>query len=474
MIAKPAFSLLWILACCLLGGCANTLVARAETTAASRIASIADERAVASALTVADAHGEVRPADRVASLRRLGDEGREALLQRQLAAMVAFGDVRLYEGTDSRLLVDGPETFAAMFDAIARARRTILLESYIIDDAEVARSLARLLLTKRAEGVQVAVIYDDIGSITTPDGYFEEMRRGGVMVCAFNPVSPLRRPGYWDITHRDHRKILVVDDRIAFTGGINISGVYASGSSQFGRGRDYHREAGWRDTQLQLRGPAVEPLAILVRQTWLEQGCEGGVPGFDPGQPSGGGTAGDDVAWVIASSPDDERNRIYAMLLAAIDASVASIHLTMAYFAPGEDMVAALEDAARRGVEVQLILPSQSDFRPVLYAGRSYYQRLLDAGVDIHEFGNAVLHAKTAVIDGVISTVGSSNMDWRSFGGNNEVNVVVLGRDFARRMQAMFQDDLAASRRITPEAWAGRALHERLLEGLARVLEPLW
>ncbi|MCB1887485.1 MAG: cardiolipin synthase B [Rhodocyclaceae bacterium] len=473
MTRVPCLTLLLLL-CAALAGCAGTRVARDETTAASRMASVADERSLAAAVSVADADGQLTHRERVAAIRKLGDEGRQTLLERQLAALATFGELQLHEGTRGELLVDGPATFAAMFDAIARARRTILLESYIIDDAEVSQALARLLAAKRAEGVLVAVIYDDIGSVTTPDGYFDALRRSGVMVCAFNPVSPLERPGYWDITHRDHRKILVVDDRIAFTGGINISGVYASGSLRFGRGPHFEREVGWRDTQLQLQGPAVEALAVLVRQTWLAQGCEGEVPGFDPDQPAGGGRAGDDVAWVIASSPDDERNRIYAMLLAAIDASLASIHLTMAYFAPGEDMIAALSDAARRGVQVQLILPSRSDFRPVLYAGRSYYQRLLEAGVDIHEFEHAVLHAKTAVIDGVISTVGSSNMDWRSFGGNNEVNVVVLGRDFARQMEAMFQDDLAASRRITPEAWQERPLPERMLELLARLFEPLW
>ncbi len=474
MRRDPALTFLLLLLSLALAGCASTLVAREESTAASRIASLADERSLAEAVRVADANGALPHEARVAAIRRVGEEGRQDLLERQLAALASFGDVRLYEGTHGQLLVDGPATFAAMFDAIARARRTILLESYIIDDAEVAHSLARLLVAKRAEGVLVAVIYDDIGSITTPDGYFESMRRGGVLVCAFNPVSPLKRPGYWGITHRDHRKILVVDDEIAFTGGINISGVYASGSLRFGRGATYDREAGWRDTQLQLRGPAVEALAMLVRQTWLEQGCTGEVPGFTPGEPAGGGTAGDDVAWVIASSPDDTRNHIYAMLLAAIDASVTSIHLTMAYFAPGKDMVDALADAARRGVEVQLILPAESDFRPVLYAGRSYYRRLLEAGVQIHEFEQAVLHAKTAVIDGVISTVGSSNMDWRSFGGNNEVNVVVLGRDFARQMESMFYDDLRASRPITLADWSDRALPERVLEWLARLFEPLW
>ena len=434
---------------------------------------MADTRAVAAIVDLADEDGPQSPAERLAWLRRTGPTHRP-LLTRQLAAMAATGEVDLYADNEALLLKDGPQTFAAMFEAIAGARRTILLESYIIDDAEVAWALARMLIRKRSEGVRVGVIYDDIGSLTTPSGYFDALRLGNVLVCAFNPVNPARRPGYWGIDHRDHRKILVVDDRIAFTGGINISGVYASGSIGFGRGRDYDREAGWRDTQLRLRGPAVEPLAALLRQTWLSQGCDGELPGFEADAPSGGGAAGETSMWVVPSSPDDDYNRIYAMMLSAIEASQVSVRLTMAYFAPGREMADALCNAARRGVSVQMILPAASDFLPVLYAGRSYYQALLAAGVEIYEFEHAVLHAKTAIVDGVVSTVGSSNMDWRSLVGNNEVNVVVLGAPFAAAMQAMFTEDLAASKKITIADWRARPLRQRLLETLARIFERWW
>jgi cardiolipin synthase len=177
---------------------------------------------------------------------------------------------------------------------------------------------------------------------------------------------------------------------------------------------------------------------------------------------------------IVASSPDDDASRIYAMLLTAIDASQRSVYMTMAYFAPGEEMIDALCDAAGRGVDVQLVLPSKSDFSPVLHAGRSYYQRLLEAGVKIYELQDAVLHAKTAVIDGVVSTVGSSNLDWRSFTSNDEVNAVVFGEDFGDAMTRMFRQDQANSRRVTPEAWAERPLLQRTKETFARLLERLW
>jgi cardiolipin synthase len=162
------------------------------------------------------------------------------------------------------------------------------------------------------------------------------------------------------------------------------------------------------------------------------------------------------------------------MLLAAIDTAQRSIHLTMAYFAPGQDMIDALTDAARRGVDVQLVLPSVSDFAPVLYAGQSYYDHLLSAGVRIHELQHAVLHSKTAVIDGVVSTVGSSNLDWRSFSANNEVNAVVYGDDFGDTMQRMFEQDVAASREVTLERWRARSPWARVRELAARAFEAWW
>jgi cardiolipin synthase len=176
----------------------------------------------------------------------------------------------------------------------------------------------------------------------------------------------------------------------------------------------------------------------------------------------------------MPSSPTDAFNKIYALLLTAIDASQKSVYLTMAYFAPGRDMIDALCEAAERGVDVQLVLPSVSDFTPVLHAGRSYYERLLRSGVKLYELQDAVLHAKTAVIDGVVSTVGSSNMDWRSFVGNNEVNAVIIGEDFGDSMTRMFRRDLEASEKITLEQWARRSPLQRAKETLARLFENWW
>jgi cardiolipin synthase len=205
-----------------------------------------------------------------------------------------------------------------------------------------------------------------------------------------------------------------------------------------------------------------DPVPILARAAAAGSPEAGTAEGGGGGEPAG--REGDDAA---------PGNRIYAALLAAIDASRRSVHLTMAYFAPGADMVRALADAARRRVEVVLVLPGRSDFSLVLHAGRSYYDELLAAGVRIHEMDDAMMHAKTAVIDGVFATVGSSNMDWRSWVDNSEVNVIVLGDDFARELEAQFERDLAASRPVTLEAWRRRGVGPRFMEFVGRVAERL-
>lgn len=461
----------WLIATALLAGCSTApIVPRADRPLVTPRAPSTQQ--VAQQVSVQGHRGRLTGAERQALLARLGAQGNATLLQRHLVAQASLGAIDLTASNEARLLLDGPATFGAMFDAIERARSSILIESYIVEDAAIAQRLAALLARKRAEGLDVAMIYDDVGSFATPAAYFDGLRASGVAVCAFNPVNPLKSPSYWNITHRDHRKIVAIDRQVAYTGGINISAVYSSGS--FGRGRPAARSAnddGWRDTHIELRGPAAATLDDLFRQTWNSQGCEGTLK---PPAQAAPRAPGRHVVQVIPSAPSDDYNRIYAMLLAAIDTAQRSIHLTMAYFAPGQDMIDALSDAAQRGVDVQLVLPSVSDFAPVLYAGQSYYDHLLAAGVRIHELQHAVLHSKTAVIDGVVSTVGSSNLDWRSFSANNEVNAVVYGDDFGDTMQRMFEQDVAASQEVTLERWRARSPWARVRELAARAFEAWW
>jgi cardiolipin synthase A/B len=467
--------ILWLFSTLYLCSCATgSVIARQDLPSPSELQS-PDSKFVAQQLEASGPRGRLSSLERERMITRLGLQGNASSVQRHLAAMSAQSEVELYQGNEAKLLVDGPATFKAMFAAIETATQSVLLESYIIEDVEIAQRLASLLSKKRAQGVLVAMIYDGLGSFGTEESYFEGLRAAGVLVCAFNPVKPTKRIGYWRISQRDHRKILTVDSQWAFTGGINISAVYSSGSFSKSQrsNRSVNPKEGWRDTQVQIRGPGALALDELFRKTWVSQRCEGDLP-KSIAKPLTKQAFGADVIRIIPSTPSDVSNPIYTLLLTSIDASQRSIFVTMAYFAPGEDLIDALCDAALRGVDVQLILPSVSDFSPVLYAGQSYYQRLLKSGVKIFELQSAVLHAKTAVIDGVVSTIGSSNLDWRSFTSNYEVNAVMMGEDFGDAMTKMFRDDLAASRQVVLIEWEKRSLWRRTKEQVSKALERFW
>ncbi|MBX3606595.1 MAG: cardiolipin synthase B [Piscinibacter sp.] len=450
-----------------LSGCASAL--RPERAAQVASAASAPPATAPVGLTASNAQGPVS-ARRVVA--QVAAEGRPGLARRHLERIAAQRGAHLYSDNAARLLIDGPQTFAAMRAALHAARSRVLLESYIFDDEGVAAEMGSLLVERARAGVGVAVLYDSLGSRASSDSFFDGLRAGGVAVCAFNPVNPLRRPGYWGISQRDHRKFLIVDDQVGFTGGINISQVYAAGSSGPARRRAVSPQAapegGWRDTHVELRGPVVPALAAAYEAQWHTQGCRDALPAAPSGAPR---AAGATTVQLLLSDPEDEHNPIYEALLGAIESAQRSVHLTMAYFAPGKRMAEALAGAARRGVEVVLILPSRSDFDLVLYAGRAYYGELLAAGVRIHELQSALLHAKTAVIDGVWSTVGSSNMDWRSWVDNSEANAVVLGDDFGRALEAQFALDLADARPVQPQDWARRGPAERVMELIGRLAE---
>jgi len=265
---------------------------------------------------------------------------------------------------------------------------------------------------------------------------------------------------------------LVVDGRIAYTGGINLSSVYGdAGGSQPSR----HEQQGkpgketWRDTQVRLEGPVAAEFQKLFLAQWKgESGDDLPDAGFFPKVPP----AGDALVHVIATSPDQATPEFHATFVSAVANAEKTIRLTQAYFAPPAEQLEALEAAARRGVRVQLVLPKKTDQPKVVYAGRSHYSELLDAGVEIYERRGVLLHAKTAVIDGVWSVVGSANLDYRSVLYNDEVNAVVLGPEFGGQMDAMFERDLAQSDRIDPEAWRRRPFLSRAKEWLASLLEP--
>jgi cardiolipin synthase len=397
--------------------------------------------------------------------RRSGDID---ILEKQIALEQAINDSPLILGNKTTLLKDGPATYAAMFKAIGSAQDHINLESYIIEDDAVGREFSDLLLAQQRRGIQVNLIYDSVGGLNTPKLFYDRLKQAGVAVLEFNPVNPLAARGTWLINNRDHRKLLIVDGRTAFIGGINISSVYSSGSILRRAAKPTQNGSNWRDTDLQLDGPVVAEFQKLFLQTWAKQH---GPPLAQKNYYPTLSRAGNDIVRTIGSTPDDPYSLLYLTLMSAIGNAEKQVYLTNAYFVPDPQLRKALTDAATRGVDVRLILPSRSDSALVFHAGRAHYADLLAGGVHIYELTGALLHAKTAMVDGVWSTVGSTNLDWRSFMDNDEIDAVILGRDFAAQMAAMFAADLAASQAIDPTTWQDRPMQFKLKEWLAQWLE---
>jgi len=372
----------------------------------------------------------------------------------------------LIAGNAVTLLYDGPQTMASMMQAIAAAKDHINLETYIFDQDAVGLQFADLLMERQRSGVQVHIIYDAIGTIGTPQAFFDRMRDAGIRMVAFNPVNPLKLVGPWAPNNRDHRKILVVDGRVGFTGGVNISSTY-SNSSLFRSKSRSQANVGWRDTHIRIEGPAVAALQWEFLSSWEGQQAPAlSDSNFFPPLPS----VGDKLVRILASAPQGDQD-IYAAYLLAISAAEKSVHITCAYFVPDVQILKALTDAARRGVDVKIILPGVLESGLVFYAGRSFYADLLASGVRVYELQIAVLHAKTAVIDRIWSTVGSTNIDLRSFLHNYELNAVVLDPAFGLALESAFEEDLRYSVEVSAAQWAQRPLADRVKEWAARRLE---
>ena len=375
-------------------------------------------------------------------------------------------------GNKVDLLIDEPSTYAAMLSAIENAKDHINMETYIFEDDEVGQQFAAILIAKQQSGVQVNLIVDSAGSFDTPKAFFSMLKDNGINVLEFNPINPLDKRKDWEWNQRDHRKLLIVDGKIAFVGGINISSVYSSGSfdGSFKRSSKKSKEGEnsipWRDTHLQLAGPVVAEFQKMFTETWQQQkGDPLAAKDYFPALTN----QGDEIVRAIGSSPDEAYSQIYATLLSAINSAETQVFLTNAYFVPDPQLLDALKDAVKRGADVRLLLPEKTDSSLVFYASRSYYDELLSANVKIYEHQVALLHAKTALIDGVWSTVGSTNLDWRSFVNNQEINAVMLGQDFGAQMQALFEADLASSKQITLEEWRKRSIGVRIKEQSARL-----
>jgi cardiolipin synthase len=411
------------------------------------------------------------------------DPETDALLERHLAIEQAVAGAPLTSGNATKLLRDGDGTFAAVFEAIAQARHHINLEYYTLEDVEFSgQRLSELLLAKRRAGVAVNIIYDSYGSSDTPAKFFDKLESAGVNLLAFHPVNPLEAvAGGYSPNDRNHRKIMIVDGKVAIVGGVNLATYYQSktpgdGSGSSGGSAEKDQAAkkdspeDWQDLSIRIEGPAVAQLQGLFLGHWRsERGPALDQSTFYPKLK----VAGDQIIRIIGSSPQQDFSRYYVTLISAIRSAERRIWLTTGYFVPTFEEKHALIAAAERGVDVRLILPAVSDASQAVAVAHSHYGDLLEAGVKIFEIEHVILHSKMVTIDGVWSAVGSSNFDHRSVLFNDEVEAIILGRKTADDLERVFEQDQATAKEIALEQWEQRPITDRVTDFFQRGLQYL-
>ena len=371
----------------------------------------------------------------------------------------AYAGAPIIAGNDVEILLNGEQIFPAMVAAIRAARTSITYAQYFFEDGPVSAEVIQAIAERCRAGVPVHVLLDGVGALKMPAHYTNALRQAGCQVKPFRPVRlwALRRAN-----NRNHRRVLVVDGRVAFTGGSGVSRKWMGD----GRTADH-----WRDTDIRIEGPAVEWMQAAFVENWLEAAGEalGGDAYFPRPHPPRGTVA----VQVVRSSPEGGSYAMYATLLIALNAARETIRITNPYFLLDNAMTEAILDRVRHGVTVEVLVPGSIDHAFVRQASRATWGPLLEAGVKIYEYRPALLHAKTMVIDGRWVTVGSTNMDPRSFALSQELNVVIYDRAVARRLEEVFAADLAQARAIDLGAWRGRGVRTRLFEWLVFPLRDM-
>jgi cardiolipin synthase len=365
----------------------------------------------------------------------------------------AHAQAPIVGGNRLKLLLNGEQIYPAILGAIRGATTTITYAQYSYEDGAIARDLAQALAERCRAGVRAHVLLDSVGTLSMPREYTDLMTKDGCEVVSFRPIGPF---GLWRANNRNHRRILVVDGRVGFTGGSGVS------SKWMGNGRIADH---WRDTDVQVEGPVVEYLQGAFAENWVE--ATGKVLGGADYFPGSAPPKGRMHAQIIRSGPLGGSYAMYTTFLLALSSARRTIRITNPYVLLDDQMIDTLVQAAGRGVQISFLVPGVSDHPLVRHAGRRQFGKLLEAGIQIHEYSAALLHAKTIVIDGIWATVGSTNLDYRSFRLNDELNLVAYDKEFAAQLEKVFQEDLAYAERIDLAGWRDRSVRGRMFELLA-------
>ena len=361
---------------------------------------------------------------------------------------------RFSSATRVQLLWKREESFQILFDAVNSAQRFVCLQFYIIRNDETGIALSRLLKQKSREGTKVYLLYDHFGSLGTPGSFWNEMRGGGIEIRASHPFK-WTAPFHY--VHRDHRKLIVIDSKQAFTGGLNIANEYSG----------FHlrrKSRGWRDTGILVGGPIVNELFDIFKKSWATWGG-GKIPFQGGNEKTGEKIPGHAIpALPIFVYSGKGRKRMRTLLGYSIDHAQMSILLTTAYFIPSRRLIERLERAVQRGVKVRLLVPGKSDIPAASFAGRAFFTRLLRAGIQIHTYLGEMLHAKTYLFDQCWGIIGSTNLDYQSLFYNDEGNIGILDASFGLKMAEIFEEDLKNSAKIEEETWHKRPFSEKIKE----------
>ncbi len=366
-----------------------------------------------------------------------------------------------------KLLWKGVDSFKTIFDSVKAAKELICFAFYIFRNDETGKALSEILKQKSREGVKVYLLYDHFGSFGTPGSFWKEMKNAGVKIRASRPFI-WTNPFHY--VHRDHRKLIIIDLKEAFTGGLNIANEYSG----------FHiksKESSWRDTGILLNGPVVGELFTNFAKSWYAWGGEkiqypfsyiktlpeemlNKPPDFSDFWKYRGGL----LTIPIFTNSARGRRKMRRLLYYSINNSKKSINLTTAYFIPSWGMIDTLIHAVSRGVRVRLLVPGKSDVPAASYAGRAFFTKLLDAGVEIYTYFGQILHAKTYIFDDCWSIIGSTNLDFQSFRYNDEGNVGILDAGFASSLINIFEEDIQNSQKVELASWKNRPLFDKLKE----------
>ena len=356
------------------------------------------------------------------------------------------------------LLKDGKKTFNRIFETLQAAEESIHVQYYIFEEGELADRLLELFVQKEAAGVEVRLIYDSIGSLSLSRGYLKRLRDAGIEVHNFLPY----RFGKFltSLNYRNHRKIIVVDGKIAFTGGINISDKYLKGDRQLGM---------WHDMHLMVRGQAAHQLdAVFINDWELVSGKRLEIRAPVYAQPPG-----NQRVQILATGPDDDYPLMEQLYFSLINSARNHLYITNPYIIPSHAIMTALHTAALSGVDVRLLVSAQADSKVVTWCVRSYFQRFLRAGIRIYLYPEGFLHSKIITVDDTVCTIGTANVDDRSFQHNYEVNAVIYESTTARELRQYFEADSEKSIELQYEIFSQRPWRHRLAEGAARTISPL-